>query len=362
MLLSLNLTDFGFGVRAMRLQAEAEAARAAGWIVAIRLATSMTTCLLGWIIWSLIIDLPSWYGIAIGLYLAGENFGDLTAGLILGRGGVYGAAVSILARRAGTVLAFVTLGFGPDEAMSVLALAGFLGYGLGFMFSVRYVDMRLHSWRTFWRGGMRLWGLAGVANLQAADALLVSLAGGVQVAGLYSAPTRYASPLQLVTNVALQLITPRLAARALEDQLQLWNRARLGMYAYLALLAVGAFASPWLVVLLLGEAYQASWPALAAVMLVAGVSGLTQLNNSLVIVSVVPQRLIYASLAAILLGLAITAGGAATVGVWGAACGYLTTAMLLFLASEATRRHVLRDPVSVRSGDEGQRPRKRASP
>ncbi len=349
--LGMNLFDFGFGTRLLRLSAEDDARSTTTWMFLIRTSTNLLVVVVGSLLWHLTApeELPLLLGVAVVVFATGDTFGDLGQAHLLGRGRVHVSAAMLVGRRLASLVPFVT-GLSLHQGTAGLLVAGGSGYLVAFL-AMRDSFGRPRRFRAFVSSGTAYWGLAGVANLQQADTILVSAVAGPTVAGLYGAATRLLSPLNLVNSVLQQVYVPRLSAttslRERRDQWQTLYRTTVGICV---LMALGSLASPLVVDLLFGREFGDAWPVLAAVCFAAAFNALSQTYLAWLYAQGVRARLSLAAGGVIVLGLAALAVLCWQFGVAGAAVALVLPYLLLTLlyrgvssSSRATSAVAVRD-------------------
>jgi O-antigen/teichoic acid export membrane protein len=338
--LAMNAFDFGFGTRLLRISAEDDVKSTTTWMFTIRTLTTLVVVLLGTVVWNGSVPEPWLLGCAITVYATGDTFGDLGLNYLLGRGRVRTSAVFLIGRRLATVAPFVT-GLGVTQAMAALTVAGLAGFLTAYL-AMREAFTRPRRFTPFVRTGVAYWGLAGAANLQQADTILVTAVAGPTVAGLYGSATRLLGPLNLVTSVLQQVFVPRLSeTRSLVDRRAQWRRLFRATSLICCLLLLGTLVSPIAVRILFGEEFEQGWPVLAAVCVAAALNGLSEAYLSWIYAEGARARLSLLSGGAVLLGLGLLALLCWRFGIVGAAVAlvipYLMLALLYRHVSGQTR-------------------------
>ncbi|MGY1774391.1 lipopolysaccharide biosynthesis protein [Geodermatophilus sp. SYSU D00804] len=336
--LAMNLADFGFGTRLLRLGAEEDPKQTTTWILLIRTLSNVligAVAVLLWGVWGS----DGWLlGVAVAVYATGDTFGDLGLTHMLSTTRVRSATTWLVLRRVISLGPFAA-GLNEAAAISALALAGIVGYGLAFAAMLPSVT-RPRQLRVFMRQSMGFWGINSVSNLQQADVLIVSAVAGAHLAGLYGAATRLLNPLNLVTSVLQQVFVPRISAATThaERRAQWDSLFRItGLVA--SLIALASLASPFGVQLLFGSDYQEGAPVLSAVCLAAALNALSEAYLSWIYVEGVKLRISLYSGGVLLLGLGALAALSWSLGVLGAAMGLVLPYFLLTLLYRRTSSH-----------------------
>ncbi|WP_457013033.1 lipopolysaccharide biosynthesis protein [Geodermatophilus sp. SYSU D01186] len=341
--LAMNVFDFGFGTRLLRISAEDDTASTVTWMFLIRSMTNLSVIALGVLVWHWSVQAPLVLGWAVAVYATGDTFGDVGLGYLLGRGRVRASAVLLMARRVAAVTPFIT-GLTMASGVTALFVAGTAGWIAAYV-AMRSSFTRPRRFRTFVRHGVAYWGLSGAANLQQADTLLVAAVAGPSVAGLYGSATRLLGPLNLVTSVLQQVFVPHLSAlRAPDDRRAQWRRLFRATSMICGLLVLGSFASPIAVDILFGEEFRNGWPVLSAVCIAAALNGLSQAYLSWIYAEGAPVRLSLLSGGAILVGLTLLTLLCWRFGIIGAAAAVVVPYLLLTLLYRHVSRSAWRRP------------------
>lgn len=328
----LAASDFGFSVRALRLEAESNPGLAKT-MVAIKVVTvaALIVAAIGVAVALQPRSALAWLAVCSVASVGGESCGELCVTVLLGQRRRLLASGLLLVRRGAPVAPFALFGVETPAVLIGLLMSGLIGYVTALAFVLR-TRTRLLNVKGTISTSLKYWGPSVSGALQRLDVVVVSSIAGLHVAGLYGAATRLGNPLSAITAILLQVVVPDLSATDAERRSTVYGGLVRLVMIYAAILILAAVFAPAIATFALGETFRAAWPVVAAVFLSAAVSAFAQSRLALSIADGLPRRLPGRMVVATLIGLGVLAGGAGVAGTWGAASGLILLTILVTAA------------------------------
>ncbi len=333
-LLGLSL-GFGFGVQALRLGESAVARVLLGSMVLVRASTSSAV-----VVGLLVVMSHFWPGqgllfVAAALLMFNELSADLVLGGLAGQGKQnMGSLVIVLQRVVGSLLPLGLVWVGTS--WSVAIIIGQLLVLTLFGGAVRWTCRAPRHPLRVVRDGLPIWLSTTVASLGQLDVTIAQGVGGPQPAGVVAAGSRVSAPLAIVPSAILTVVVPRLA-RSRESGGDLAGARRrhevsrmLRMVSLYALgLSMLAPAIAWLLVLVLGPAFESGYWYFTALVVAAALNAGSQVLQAWAYAEDRPGLVTRISVVGIALGLSSLALGLSVWGVAGAALGPLVSQVVV---------------------------------
>jgi teichuronic acid exporter len=341
----LGLTNFS--IRAYAIDNDEDAALAA---VALQRLLSLgffaiATGILG-IGWALEILPPMWAlgATAIVLWVTLEKVCEAESAIFIARASVVQPAVSIIVRRAVSVLVFLP-SIGQLPPILAFGLSVIAGGAVGYVYLLTQRGGRSGApVEGYGRASLIRAAIAfGVSNIFAQtrnlDGAAVALASGAAASGAYGASSRLASPIFLVSSAVASSVMPAIASSGPRIARRI---VVFGLFAGLGALVISLSLLPisgQIMKLVFGEAYAGAGPILVTVVcatvmnsLISPFSAVLQAKGLAALVARVSSVFGVGVISAIF-------GGALLLGAQGAALGYLAASTLsaILLGSFAWR-------------------------
>lgn len=278
-LVSMSFLELGLGNRALRVIADDRQAASITTILLVRIVTNTVVLVLVLAIATTLALLETPLTALVILYITGDLFGNLGQSILIGLRRERSAALLLLTRRLATLLVLLvgaTYATGEMYAYFALALTGLLGYVMTPALLRRSISRPTNPARFIWTNRHYLSAsLAG--NLQQSDTLLLGLLASPQLAGLYGAATRLASPVNLLPSAILQSVVPPLAAETDPlEKLKKFHKVRTAMLMMSVAILATTPLVPWAFVALFGESFADASPMAVAVVVACAFNTVVQ--------------------------------------------------------------------------------------
>jgi len=346
----MSFLEFGLGNRSLRVGSDPRTGSTVSTVLSIRTVTNILVLVGAGLVMIATGILPVLESLLVILYVTGDLFGNLGQSLLIGLKREKSAATLLLTRRFATLLPLVgllVLGYSGMWIYGALSVTGVVGYALTAVLLLKELGRPSNPFR-FISDNRHFMTASVAANLQQADTLIIGALASPQLAGLYGAATRLASPLNLLPSSILQSVVPSLARQGDDrSRLKVFGSVRNIMTGIAAAMIICTPFVPWGITVLYGADFADAWPMAVAVVIACACNAVVQAYQSWYYATKVPPMVTW-----ILLGNTIAVLGTAALAgvfdsVWISAAGMVAAGMLTLSAfavgfNRMTARPILR--------------------
>lgn len=345
--LASAVASLGGPYRVLRAAAEENALSLRATLLLVLIAGSVILSAAATLLWGIgLLEFAGLAGFLLGVSDQVNTFGQFDAA----GSGAHGSASSMAIQQRAIPAAVVLLTAGAFSLPLMVASFGFAAiYPL--VHGLRATPLRLARKRTL-RGSWGFWSYTLMQTSPQLEAPVVNAVADATTAGLYGIANRVANPLTILSSALGSIFIPEIAAATSEGRRRsLGARLIAVSTAYAVVISALAVWIAPLVVELTGPAYRSAEPLIAATVVAAGLSSISQAYNALLIAAGRP----FASTLTLGIGTATSLAGLA-------ALASFDGARMLWVAPLLTQAVVLIIFVAFSRADRASAARRRFSP
>lgn len=324
----LNLLDFGMTTRVLRLGNDPDGPNYLGLLALTRTILAVALPLAAFGVALAIEPIYAMLAAGAAAFAIGESNADAAVAIWQGRLQSGHVAAATLVRRTATLVPLIG-GINTTTLFLVMLANAAIGSGALVLSLRRSVGAPMGYLKAANRNLPFALALAG-PQIGQLDSLVVNSTLGISTAGFYSLAVRLNSPLSIAVATLVQVLVPELT-RSPSDRTRLDVFKRIRRLVTVIAIAIAALAplAPWATTLVFGAEYEAAGPIVAAVVVGAGFSAVSQVHLAWFYGTRTPLALSFAILGCALTGLGVIAVSGALGGIFGLALAYLAAQVLV---------------------------------